>query len=72
MSRTKRTSRPHSFLDPKKATRDKKAWPKPPSWFKKMKAAQRKAKAKQALRNMKDPDELIVPAEPKTDQWEWT
>jgi hypothetical protein len=45
---------------------------KPSSSFKKMTAAQRKAKARQALRNMKDPDELIVPEPPKTDQWDWS
>lgn len=70
MSRTKRA--PDPYKEPRKATRDGKRWPKPPSWFKKMTAAQRKAKAKQALRNMKDPDELVVPEPPRSDQWEWT
>lgn len=56
----------------RRAHMDRKKWGKPPSWFKKMAAAKRKAKAKQALRNMQDPDELIVPESPKTDQWDWT
>ena len=56
----------------RKAHADGKKRDKPPSWFKKMTAAQRKAKARQVLRNMEDPDELIVPELPKSDQWEWT
>lgn len=56
----------------RRAHMDRKKRDKPPSWFKRMQASKRKAKTRQALRNMQDPDEMIVPEFPKTDQWDWT
>lgn len=69
MSHTKRS--PSSHETGWKATRDKKGWMKAPASFKKITAAKRKAKEKQALRAMGDPDALIVPVFPKSDTWDY-
>ncbi len=56
----------------RRAHADGKKHNKPPSWYKRVKAAKRKAAAKQAMRTMRDPDELHLPAEPRSDQWDWS
>lgn len=69
MSRTKRTKDP--YRDDWKATADHKPWFKPPAAFKKAAASKRKARARQAVRTMADPEELILPAEKRTNEWDY-
>lgn len=47
--------------------RDKKSGDKPPGWFKKLRRRIRRAKAKMAMRNGKEPER-----EKNNDQWDWT
>jgi len=70
MSRTMRDSN-HPWYPYAKGPRDKKPWWKPPSDFKKMKQAIRRAKAKQALREMIIPEEFINVQFKKKDMWDW-
>ncbi len=56
----------------RRAHADGKKRNKPPSWYKRVKAAKRKAAAKQVMRTMRDPDELNLPAEPRSDCWDWS
>lgn len=54
--------------------RDKKAWNKPPKWFKQMHRQQERAQSKEALYRLgNDPDsDKVIPRFPKGDQWDWT
>ena len=57
-----------------KKCRDKKAWNKPPKWFKQMHRQQERAKTKESLLRLgNDPDsDNVIPNFPKGDQWDWT
>lgn len=47
-------------------TRDRKAWGKPPRWFKKMYRAMRRAKVRDALRNGRLPEREV-----NENAWNW-
>ena len=78
MSRTIRTEDPYwfsIFADSQpawKATRDKKPWYKPPSWYKRMKRQQRRAQDRNALQRILRTGEGEIPIHKKTDMWNWT
>ena len=53
------------------SSRDKKPGHKPDSDFKKARAAIRRAKSKQDLREMKDPEDFTERRFRKDDVWDW-
>jgi hypothetical protein len=69
MSRTIRNNE-DLFWDDKFKGRDKKAYCKSPSYFKKMKGRIRRAKEKDALKHIDD-ETTNIPVFKKTNDWEW-
>lgn len=76
MSRTKRTKDPYHFKgEPKwKETCDKKRM-NSPSWFKRMKEGERRAKRNQEIKDLHagnlEPENANNPRQPKTNNWDW-
>lgn len=57
----------HIWGGPPVQGRDRKPWFKPPRWFKAMRERIRRAKAKDALRNGREPERVR-----QRNVWEWT
>jgi hypothetical protein len=76
MSRTHRTKDPYGWdrdVEWKK-TRDKKRWNKANSTFKQIKQTERRAQDHAAIKKLNmaiDPDEIIMPEHPKSNDWDW-
>jgi len=70
MSRTIRNKNPRWWSDDNERAHRDGHTGGPPSWFKKMKQRQRRAKIKNALYNIED-ENVEVPKFRKSDRWDW-
>lgn len=66
MSRTRRRCPDKYSFDDEKQGRDKKPYSKPPKWFKKQRRQRERARAKQEIRQGREPGPV-----PHSDAWDW-